>query len=214
MPLAQLRIDFPEGTWINEVSTAYPDATFEVLAVIPDDDVGIALIELTTPELAEVVRTMAHYPQLLDMEPVQQGDDHAIVRIETNAPLLLLAAQASGIPIELPVTIQDGEATVEFRASADRLSELGDELERFGFSYTVEILYENPVPETLLSERERDLLLSAVKHGYYDTPRTCSLTELAETVGIAKSTCSETLHRAESVVITRFVEQHLEPSIR
>ncbi len=47
---------------------------------------------------------------------------------------------------------------------------------------------------------------TAVEEGYYDTARTCSLTELAGEVGIAKSTCSETLHRAEETVIKQFIE--------
>ena len=49
-------------------------------------------------------------------------------------------------------------------------------------------------------------MCTAVDHGYYDTPRACSLTELAEEVGIAKSTCSETLHRAEETMIKQFME--------
>jgi predicted DNA binding protein len=56
------------------------------------------------------------------------------------------------------------------------------------------------------------VLLTAVECGYYDTPRECSLTELAGELGVAKSTCSETLHRIEEVVVKRFVRELSEAS--
>lgn len=209
MPLVQLSIELPERTWVHDVTTEHPAATVRVLAGIPDDDVGFALLELTAPDIEAVLRSMADNSFLTDIEPLQLGDGRAIVQIETTAPLLLLSAQASGIPIEPPVVIRDGVADVELRTSHDRLSALGDELDRFGFSYTVESIYDAADPERLLSERQRELVLTAVEEGYYDTPRGCSLTELAENVGIAKSTCSETLHRAESIIVRRFVDKHL-----
>lgn len=48
--------------------------------------------------------------------------------------------------------------------------------------------------------------MAAVEAGYYDTPRTCTLTELADEVGLAKSTCSEILHRAEEIIVKEFIE--------
>lgn len=56
-----------------------------------------------------------------------------------------------------------------------------------------------------LTDRQRDLVTLAVECGYYDTPRTCSLSELAEEAGISKSTASGVLHRAEE----RMVKQYL-----
>ncbi|QLD91056.1 helix-turn-helix domain-containing protein [Natronomonas salina] len=210
MPLAQLSVDLPEGTWIRDVSTDHPEATVRVLAAMPGDDgVGFALLQVTAPEMEAVVRAMAEHPAMTDLEPLQRSGQQVIVQIETTAPLLLLSAQASRIPIEPPVVIQDGVANVEVRASNDRLSELGDQLEAFGHSFTVDAIHDEADPEQLLSPRQRDLLLSAVEAGYYDTPRECSLTQLAEDAGIAKSTCSETLHRAEGLVVRRFVERHL-----
>jgi len=57
----------------------------------------------------------------------------------------------------------------------------------------------------LLTDRQRELLLAAVDAGYYDTPRECSLTDLATELDMAKSTVSETLHRAEGTIIEEFV---------
>ena len=210
MPLAQLSIDLPQGTWIRDVSTEHPDATVRVLAAMPGNDgVGFALLQVTAPNMEAVIRAMAEHPGMTDLEPLQRSGEQVVIQIETTAPLLLLSAQASRVPIEPPVVIQNGVASVEVRASNDRLSELGDQLEAFGHTFTVDAIHDDADPEKLLSPRQRDLLLAAVEAGYYDTPRECSLTELADEANIAKSTCSETLHRAEGLIIRRFVERHL-----
>lgn len=209
MPLASLAIDLPAGTWIHDSSTAHPAATVRVLAGMPGDGVGFALVELTAPDLEAVLRSMAAHDGLTDVEPLRRDDDAAILQIETSAPLLLLSAQASGVPIEPPIEIAEGVAEIEVRTSHDRLSELGEQLDRFGLSYTVEAVHDGREADSLLSDHQANLLRTAVACGYYDTPRRCSLTELADEVGIAKSTCSETLHRAEGHVIRRFVETHL-----
>jgi len=59
----------------------------------------------------------------------------------------------------------------------------------------------------LLTDRQRDLVVAAVQQGYYDTPRGSSLTELSDHLGMAKSTVSETLHRAEETVVKEFVAE-------
>lgn len=92
-------------------------------------------------------------------------------------------------------------------ASHEHLSELGEQLRAFGLRFDVEYVHERVEAERLLSKRQREVLLAAVERGYYDTPRGCSLTELAEELGVAKSTCSETLHRVEEVVVKRFVRE-------
>lgn len=61
-------------------------------------------------------------------------------------------------------------------------------------------------PEQLLTERQLTLVRAAVEHGYYDTPRRCSLTGLPAEIDLAKWTCSETLHRAEGRIIKQFLD--------
>ncbi|WP_440769021.1 helix-turn-helix domain-containing protein, partial [Natronorubrum sp. DTA28] len=128
------------------------------------------------------------------------------VHFETTAPLLLFSSRDSGMPIELPVEIVDGEATVEVTGSRSRLAELAEQLEHFGLQYRIEHVRERLHESQLLSDRQLEVVVAAVDEGYYDTPRRSSLTELAAHLDIAKSTCSETLHRAEEAIIKRFVE--------
>jgi predicted DNA binding protein len=121
-------------------------------------------------------------------------------------PLLLTAAKRSGVPIEMPVEIEDGEATIDVTGAHDRLSELGRQFQELGLEFQVVYIQERLQSSQLLTEKQREAILTAVDEGYYDTPRTCSLTELADELDIAKSTASETLHRAEDVIVKEFVD--------
>lgn len=55
-----------------------------------------------------------------------------------------------------------------------------------------------------LTERQRELMSLAVANGYYDTPRGCTLTDLADAANISKSTASAVLHRAEGRLVKSF----------
>lgn len=206
MVQATLSITMPEQIWIQQVSRAYPDATFHVLAAVPGSESGFALVRITGPDVAAVVDEMTEHPQLTELTPVQRSENEVTVHFESTAPLLLFSSRESGMPIELPVDIQDGEAIVDVTGSRERLAALAEQLEQFGLQYRIEHVRERLHESQLLSERQLEVVAAAVTQGYYDTPRQSSLTELAAHLDIAKSTCSETLHRAEAAIIKRFVD--------
>ncbi|ELY44178.1 helix-turn-helix domain-containing protein [Natronorubrum bangense] len=206
MAQATLTITMPEQVWIQQLSTTYPTATFRVLAAVPGAETGFALVRITGTDVDDVIEATRDHPQILELTLVHSSENEATVHFETTAPLLLFSAQESGMPIELPIEVVDGKTTIEVTGSRDRLAGLAEQLDRFGLSYRIEHVRERLHESQLLSDRQLEVVAAAVEEGYYDTPRRCSLTELAEYLGIAKSTCSETLHRAEEGIIKRFVE--------
>ena len=206
MAQATLTVTLPERLWVQEVSTAHPEATLHVLAGVPGAETGFALVRITGPNVAEVLEAMDDHKQLTEISLIQWSDNEATVHFETTAPLLLFSSRNSGMPIELPVEIKNGKSTIEVTGSRDRLSQLADQFSQFGLQYRIEHVRERLHESQLLSERQLEVVAAAVDEGYYDTPRRCSLTELAEHLGVAKSTCSETLHRAEEAIIKRFVD--------
>ncbi len=206
MVQATLAITMPEDVWIHQLSTAYPETTFRVLANVPSGDTGFALVRITGPAIDTILESMADHHQLTAVTIAQRSQKEATVHFETTAPLLLFSARDSGMPIELPIEIQNGEATIEVTGSRDRLAGLAEQFDRFGLGYRIEHVSERLHESQLLSDRQLEVVVAAVEAGYYDTPRRCSLTDLADQLGIAKSTCSETLHRAEEAIVKRFVE--------
>ena len=206
MPQARLLVDLPDGPWIADVSREFPDAGFRVLTAVPGESAGFALVRVTARDVDAVLSAMEAHEALASASVMAREDGAATVRLETDAPLLLLAAKRSGLPIEMPLDIEDGVATVEVTGEHERVAEMGRRLSDLGLRYEVERVRQRVDPARLLTDRQRELLLAAVDLGYYDVPRRATLTEVADHVGIAKSTCSETLQRVQRTVIREFVD--------
>lgn len=59
--------------------------------------------------------------------------------------------------------------------------------------------------ESLLTDRQRQLLDAAVRMGYFEVPRRCTLAELATGVGVDKSTASTVVRRGEGRIVKWFL---------
>jgi hypothetical protein len=215
MPEAKLTLTIPERTWPGEISRRHEDATIRILAAMTETDSGVGLAEIAAPDPGSIVADVRTHDSVEDVEVLQRGDRQCLFQFRTHLPLLLLAAQGSGLPLEMPFEIRQGEATWTLTASQEAISELGDQFDALGVSYTVDYLQQEVAEsEELLTDRQRSIVRAAIDRGYYDTPRECSLTELADAVGLAKSTASETLHRAEERVMKEFAANVLEEEPR
>jgi len=205
MPTARLAVTLPADVWIADLSTRYPDATFRVLAALPDADTGVGLVEIVASDIGDVLARLDETDGVRVFETLYRGDDRALVQFETDDPLLLMSIRNSRAPFEPPVTIVDGVADLELTAPRERLSSLTDQFQALGLQFDVRSIRTTIDSESVVSDGQRRLIETAVAEGYYDTPRACTLTELAEQLGIAKSTASERLHRAEGAIIRAFV---------
>lgn len=167
----------------------------------------MALLDLQTDGVDVVVAEMDSQPAVDGVEVLGRATDQALVQFETTAPLLLTAMEAAGVPLELPIEIVDGAATTSVTVPREQLSRLVAELEAHGVGMTVRAVHRDVADDSPLTDRQRHVLEAAVEQGYYDTPRSCSLTDLAARLDVAKSTCSETLHRAEAPVVKEFLAE-------
>jgi len=204
MPYAKLTITIPDSVWISEVSRAYPDVRFRVLAATANTATGVARIEIVGEESDAICETIRSYDSVTGLTVFESGPEMSRVQVETTVPLLLSSLQDSGVPIEMPFEVRDGEMTLEVTVPQETLSDLGDTLDEFGIQYTVERVQQAVASGPLLTERQQRVLDEAIDRGYYDTPRRTTLVDLAEELDIAKSTCSEILHRAEERVVKEY----------
>ncbi len=202
----------PEDVWVAEVTRSHPDATLSVLSVLPTEQGGVALVALRDDDAPTVVRDIEAADSVGEVELQRAAEDvrEAIIRVETTDPRLLLPLRDSRLPVEYPVEVTGGTARLTVAGSRDRLSAFATALETMGMDYVVDYVHDAIDAEDLLTEGQRTLLAAAIRTGYYDTPRETTLTELADKQGIAKSTASERLHRAEGKVIKRFAEDTLD----
>lgn len=227
MAQARLVVTLPDGTWIGDCSREHPSVGFRVLASVPADERGIGLVELRTGEgtgseegdesehrggdgdrdPAAVVAAIRAHDAVAALDVLTITGDRALLRFETDRPLLLLSASAAGVPLEPPVTIAGGRATLSVTAPRDRIATLCDQLDAVGASYDLRYIRETADPTDLLTDRQRTLVERAVELGYYEVPRDCTLTWLADTFDIAKATASESLARAERKIVHEYLAE-------
>jgi predicted DNA binding protein len=207
MPQANITITIPDGVWIGDISRAHPPVSIRILNAVAVDDGGVGLAEITGADLEDVVADIHSKEAVIELDILQRYKETVLVQFETTMPLLLLPLQDSGVPLTMPFTIREGKAEWALTAPQHRLSALSTQLDEFGIPFTVNEVQQHIEPKQLLTDTQLRIVQAAVEQGYYDTPRRCSLTELAENLGCAKSTCSETLHRAEEEIVKRFLEK-------
>ncbi|MXR40331.1 helix-turn-helix domain-containing protein [Halobaculum sp. WSA2] len=212
MARARLEVTLPDDVWVGQVTRSHPEATLSVLSVLPTEGGGVALVSLRDDDAPTVVRDIDAADGVEEVELQRAAEDvrEAIIRVETTDPRLLMPLRDSRLPVEYPVEVTEGTARITVAGSRDRLSAFATALETMGMDYVVDYVHDAIDAEDLLTDGQRELLVSAIRAGYYDTPRESTLTELADRQGIAKSTASERLHRAEGKVIKRFAEDALD----
>jgi len=204
MSRTRLRLALPDDSWLGEASRSVPDASLRVTGTVAGDEGDVTGLAATGTGRAEAVAALRDRDRVDGVDVVGEGEAETVARVAAPPPSYVTAARRAGVPVESPVEVADGRATLVVIDDRERLSGFGHRLAAAGA--TVESTGDDE-PDPVLTETQRDLVRAAVEAGYYDTPRECTLTELAADRDIAKSTCSETLHRAEGRVLRRFVER-------
>lgn len=204
MVRASLTLTVPERTWIGAVSRQFPDARFQVRSAQSCGGIGIGFVELIASDSTDICREIRRYDAVRTVEVFQQSDDRALVQIEADKPILLKLLDRTGVPIEMPFEIRNGEVHWELTTTRTRLSTLATELDQSELGYIVEHVWDSAQFDRMLTRRQQDIIETALQYGYYDSPRSCTQEELANKLDMAKSTCSETLHRAEERIIKQF----------
>lgn len=207
MPRAELTLEIPDGVWIGTITRSYPDLRVRVLGAIVASGTGFVVAAVSGTKVTPALDDVRGRPAVSDLTVMHDGDREALVFLDTTTPLLLGPAKRARVPVETPFTIRAGEVSWDVVASEDRLARLDDELDALGVSYSLEALRQDEDGEPLLTAVERQVIREAVEAGFYDTPRQCTLTELASRLETPKSTCCERIQRAERKIVTRFLER-------
>lgn len=214
MPSAHFKCKLPAG--LGPLSTEYPDEDFRILACLPTADELLVILEAPVT----TIPTLGHYLDTwldtwLPFYNVLHADEQVVV-IQYFVPFLPPAYRAvlfSGNLVRFPLIIRNGWIHAELTTSHERLSKLQAAFEATGLTYELVSVTQSTEPTALLTDRQQRLITEATERGYYDSPRTCTLTELAATLDISKSVTSGILHRAEERIIKQFLGKSIESEV-
>lgn len=202
---ARFRIRLPEGLWITRISQAYPGATFHLLSGYRTGETALELGEVVTDSPLDVVTAMQEQPSIRNYELLESEDQRALSKYETTDTALYDFVEHSALTIEFPVDVRNGWYEFDLTGTREELDDLQAVLEDAPLRYELLSLVEGTDPDGLLTERQREVLETAVRMGYFEVPRDCTLEALAAELAADKSTVSTVLRRGQAQLVKSFV---------
>nr|WP_202904512.1 helix-turn-helix domain-containing protein [Haloarcula rubripromontorii] len=202
---ARLRIRLPDDVWIADVSQANPKATFRLLSGIRAGATAVELGEVTTDDPATVGDAIATHPSVTAYEELERTTDRVLAKYETTDTALYEFVAESGLPIEYPVTAENGWYEFDLTGSRAEFDRFQAAIEDAGRQYELLSLVHSTDPAGLLTDRQRDVLTAALRAGYFELPRDCTLADVAAALDIDKSTASRVLRRGQTRIVKWFL---------
>ena len=218
MLTAELSVRY-EGDWTAELEQYDVFGEFLASTFRNREYIGIMALETNDLEASiDVIRDhgMTRSVEVVERYSPQPGDRMAATlfirgRLSEFSPLQTLMYEGY-LPIGT-TTLEDGRECFDLLLSdREELSKAVELLEEFGAvtvnrisrEFSRQVLPSAAGWQELLSSfpsRQREILNVAFERGYYDIPRETTLEEIADVIGITKTTASNHLRKAERRVI-------------
>lgn len=201
---ARFRIALSEDLWVYEVSTSFPEATLRLLTGVPRGDRALELGEVQAENPSVVADAISSHSDITAYDELYAGERRVIAQYEANERGLYEFLWESSLPPEFPVIVENGEMEFDVTATQEQFEAFGQVLDETDRQYELLTLVHTDDRDDLLTDRQRECLIAAQREGYFAVPRECTLADLADTLGVDKSTASETIRRGTSRVISQF----------
>ncbi|THE63840.1 bacterio-opsin activator [Salinadaptatus halalkaliphilus] len=199
---------------VAAVSTTSAESIDSVHRTRPEAD-GEPVVEefSASPETPQSAVESAADAELM---PVQHTDQEVVYRFERDGSdaCACEVVEETGTPIG-SVRAQDGSLLISFRTfELDAVAEIVDDLRAQFDGVIVEELAQDHagssdrvvVDRDVLTTRQREIIDTAHELGYFDYPKGANASEVADELGVARSTFTEHLAAAETKLLDAILE--------
>ena len=198
---ARFRMTVSDDVWVGQVSRSFPDATLRLLTGVPRGERALELGEVRAESARPVADTIRDHPDIVAYDRVYASEERTIAQYETAEQSLYKFLWRSSLPPEFPVVVENGEVEFDLTATREQFEAFGAGLDEAGREYDLLSVVHTEADGALLTDRQRECLTAVRRQGYFEVPRECTLAELADSLGVDKSTASETVRRATARVV-------------
>jgi len=205
MLVASLRIQLPAEMWITAVSQEFPTATFRLLSGIRTGETAVELGEVVARDPAPISTAIEEHPAITEYQPLERDAERSLAKYTTTDTDLYAFIEAESVPPEFPVVVQNGWYELDFTGTREVFDGICDTLDASNIPYELQSLVETPNSEESLTTRQREVLETAVRMGYFEVPRDCTLADLGAALDVDKSSVSTTLRRAEAALLKQML---------
>jgi hypothetical protein len=144
------------------------------------------------------------WPKNFTLTFLGQKEDKYIIIASAKAPNKFFKKLINKAKTDLiwttPTHYRNGKMTLSCIGEEDELKKIVKVFKVFG--KVNKVSYHRPVYQehnvlSVLTDKQKDIIIAAKKYGYYDYPRKIDAGKLAEKVGVSKATVVEHLRKAE-----------------
>jgi predicted DNA binding protein len=144
----------------------------------------------------------------------EQSEDGASIVFMRGGPLLSLLLNAAGVTggyLFPPLEILDGKFKMSFVGSEQQISDFLEKIDEKGIRYKIiHVTHADFAPNSplnRLTEKQREVMIAALKFGYFEVPRKISSEELGKKLNMVSSTLSEHLRKGEKRLLIELLNQ-------
>ena len=149
--------------------------------------------------------------EFLTFEATLNSDNgNSPVVVFNTHPLVLGSIEFTDVAVIPPYTFSEEGVAISLKGIPAGISNFLSMTREIMAPDGIRVVNEEEVevgPRTLLGERQWEVVQAAVQWGYYNDPREVSLRQMADRLGMARSTIGEHLHNAEAALMRWMVEQ-------
>ncbi|ARS90566.1 helix-turn-helix domain-containing protein [Natrarchaeobaculum aegyptiacum] len=213
---ATVVVDEPTGCPVASVSETTDEPIDGVNRTRSRTDGGMVVEEFSADASADVDRCDIERPDDLEFTPMQSFDSETVYRFERDADdnCACEVVEDLGTPIT-SVRAQGGSLLLSFHtADLEAISEIVAALRDRFDGVVVEELGQSAddssdpvvVDRDVLTDRQREIVETAHELGYFSYPKGANATDVAEELGIARSTFTEHLAAAQTKLMDAVLE--------
>lgn len=206
MPRVRMKVKLPRDSLVA-FSLDHPDDAFRMLSTHRTTAGLRVVIDAETSDSKALIQVLDDAPEVHSYEVLSTDHQGVLLQVETEEHTPRIAARTAGMLPQYPMILRNGWQTIETITSWERLSQLRTEFEQADVSFEILSITQSIEMADLLTDRQWEVVIEAITRGYYDNPRGCSLTELADALDVNPSAVSGVVHRAEEQIIKAFVTE-------
>jgi predicted DNA binding protein len=202
---ARFRIRLPPNLYITDLSRSFPTTNFRLLTGVRTGDTASELGEAITDTPDAVVSAFREHEAIRGFEVLERTDGRLLTTYETTDVALYEFVEDTGFPPEFPIEVRDGHYEFDLTGTRGEFDRFRETLDEIDTPYELLSKVGTGQSERLLTGRQEELLTAGLREGYFEVPRECTLADLADGLGMDKSTASGIIRRAQACLIAWYL---------
>ena len=155
-------------------------------------------------ETAITVAAIKNHPDITAYVAVHQDETRAVGQYKVAGQGLYEFFRQSSLSPEFPAVVENGTMEFDLTTSREQFEAFCEVLDETKQDHQLLSVVHTEDEDPILTARQLECMTVALRRGYFEVPRDCTLAEVAAGLDVDESTDSETIRRGTARVLRKF----------